>query len=74
MHNQKILKAAHVLQERPSDAERLKDRQVSDSSEDAIYGIRMGAGDHSYLVRDRKIDVLRNVRGGVEVCNAELCS
>lgn len=49
------------------EAERLKDKQVGSTEEDTIYGVRMGAGDRSYLVRDKKIEVLRNVRGGVEV-------
>ena len=33
---------------------------------DDIRGVRMGAGERSYLVRDRRIDVLRNVHGGVQ--------
>ncbi len=56
-----------TLQEKPLEAERLKDKQVGVSEEDTIYGVRMGAGDRSYLVRDKKIEVLKNVRGGVEV-------
>lgn len=55
------------MQEKPEEAERLKDKQVRSSEEDTIFGVRMGAGDRSYLVRDKKIEVLRNVRGGVEV-------
>lgn len=32
-----------------------------------IKGVRMGAGDRSYLVRDNQIDVLKNMYGGVQV-------
>eukprot|EP00884_Botryococcus_braunii_P014703 jgi/Botrbrau1/23233/Bobra.0041s0071.2 len=54
------------LDEKPLEAERLRDKQVGSTEEDPIYGVRMGAGDRSYLVRDKKIEVLKNVRGGVE--------
>ena len=32
-----------------------------------IKGVRMGAGERSYLVRDNQIDVLKNMYGGVQV-------
>lgn len=38
---------------------------------EAIRGMVMGALDNAYLVRDTKIDVLRNVEGGVD--DADLC-
>ena len=34
---------------------------------DAILGVRLGAGGRSYMVQDKKIGVLRNVHGGVQV-------
>ena len=41
-------------------------RQVT-TGKDKIFGVRMGAGDRSYLVRNNKIDVFKNVHGGVQV-------
>ena len=51
---------AYVEEERQK-----RDREVA--ARDAIYGVRMGVGDRSYLVREGQIDVLRNVYGGVQV-------
>ena len=42
--------------------------QQREAQREAIRGMKMGARDRSYLVRDGEIDVLRNVHGGVEVC------
>ena len=50
-------------QETPA-AEEFRDASVAEH--DDIRGVRMGAGERSYLVRDRRIDVLRNVHGGVQ--------
>ena len=50
-------------QETPA-AEEFRDAAVAEH--DDIRGVRMGAGERSYLVRDRRIDVLRNVHGGVQ--------
>ncbi len=53
-------------QEAPAAGEgTFRDTAVADH--DDIRGVRMGAGERSYLVRDRRIDVLRNVHGGVQV-------
>jgi len=52
-------------QEAPAAGEgAFRDTAVADH--DDIRGVRMGAGERSYLVRDRRIDVLRNVHGGVQ--------
>ncbi len=61
------------MQEVPSTAERFKDKYAQ-NKETPIKGVRMGAGERSYLVRDDHIDVLKNVYGGVQVCphNASL--
>ena len=53
----------HLGQETPA-AEEFRDASVAEH--DDIRGVRMGAGERSYLVRDRRIDVLRNVHGGVQ--------
>ena len=37
------------------------------SKDTPIKGVRMGAGERSYLVRDNQIDVLKNMYGGVQV-------
>lgn len=34
-----------------------------------VHSVRLGAGDRSYLVRDKQIEVLKNVYGGVQVRN-----
>jgi hypothetical protein len=54
------------VQDAPSTAERFKDKYQHKRST-PIKGVRMGAGDRSYLVRDDHIDVLKNVYGGVQV-------
>ena len=37
-----------------------------------IKGVRMGAGERSYLVRDNQIDVLKNMYGGVQVLSVAI--
>lgn len=32
-----------------------------------MHAVRLGVGDRSYLVRDKQIEVLKNVYGGVQV-------
>lgn len=43
-----------------------KQKQVT-KEKNRIHGVRMGAGDRSYLVRDNEISVFKNRFGGVEV-------
>lgn len=57
---------AQLLQEAPSTAERFKDKYAQNKNT-PIKGVRMGAGERSYLVRNDQIDVLKNVYGGVQV-------
>ena len=54
------------MQDKPSKEEVFRQKQVT-KKKDAIHGVRLGAGDRSYLVRNNRIDVLRNQYGGVEV-------
>ncbi len=54
------------MQEAPSTAEKFKDK-FAQNKNTPIKGVRMGAGDRSYLVRDDQIEVLKNVYGGVQV-------
>lgn len=35
-----------------------------------VHGVRLGAKDRSYLVRDKQIEVLKNTYGGVKVIHA----
>jgi len=58
------------VKDKPSKEEVFKQKQVT-KQKDAIHGVRLGAGDRSYLIRNNRIDVLRNQYGGVEV---PLCS
>jgi hypothetical protein len=53
------------VDEVPTEEEKFAGRQVTKEKE-KIHGVRMGAGSRSYLVRDNKIDVFRNVYGGVQ--------
>ncbi|KAK9906793.1 hypothetical protein WJX75_008166 [Coccomyxa subellipsoidea] len=53
------------MEEAPSTAERFKDKYAQNKNT-PIKGVRMGAGDRSYLVRDDQIEVLKNVYGGVQ--------
>lgn len=47
--------------------EELKTPAKRGREKDAILGVRLGAGGRSYMVQDKKIGVLRNVHGGVQV-------
>ena len=44
-----------------------REQELAQRDTGAIRGMKMGARDRSYLVRDGEIDVMRNVYGGVEV-------
>ena len=62
----------NAAQEAPAAGEGVfRDTAVADH--DDIRGVRMGAGERSYLVRDRRIDVLKNVHGGVQARRASPC-
>ncbi len=54
------------MQESPA-AEELKTPAKRGREKDAILGVRLGAGGRSYMVQEKKIGVLRNVHGGVQV-------
>lgn len=54
------------LQDTP-DVDELKTPAKGGREKDAILGVRLGAGGRSYMVQDKKIGVLRNVHGGVQV-------
>jgi len=56
------------VDDKPSKEEVFKQKQVT-KQKDAIHGVRLGAGDRSYLIRNNRIDVLRNQYGGVEDAN-----
>jgi hypothetical protein len=49
------------------DVDELKTPAKGGREKDAILGVRLGAGGRSYMVQDKKIGVLRNVHGGVQV-------
>ena len=51
---------------RPVKEEIRKDRPAGQVGKQ-VHGVRLGAGDRSYLVRDKQIEVLKNVYGGVQV-------
>ena len=53
-------------QDAPTAGERFRDRHTHKRAT-PIKGVRMGAGERSYLVREDAIDVLKNVHGGVQV-------
>ena len=54
------------MQDAP-DVDELKTPAKGGREKDAILGVRLGAGGRSYMVQDKKIGVLRNVHGGVQV-------
>lgn len=56
-----------ALQDAPSQEERMFRDKASVRKDTPIKGVRMGAGERSYLVRDNQIDVLKNMYGGVQV-------
>lgn len=56
----------HGSQDMPDPTE-LKTPAKRGREKDAILGVRLGAGGRSYMVQDKKIGVLRNVHGGVQV-------
>ena len=39
---------------------------VQGAKRQSIHGVVLGAGDRSYVIRDKEIDVMKNVMGGVE--------
>ena len=55
-----------VIQVRPVKEEVRRDRPAGQAGKE-VHGVRLGAGDRSYLVRDKQIEVLKNVYGGVQV-------
>ena len=66
---QALMVPGDAAQEAPAAGEgAFRDTAVADH--DDIRGVRMGAGERSYLVRDRRIDVLKNVHGGVQARRA----
>ncbi len=56
-----------VVQDVPSQEERMFKDKTAVRKDTPIKGVRMGAGERSYLVRDNQIDVLKNMYGGVQV-------
>lgn len=60
------LKAGMTVQERPVEKAIRPDRAQGQAGKQ-VYGVRLGAGDRSYLVRDKQIEVLKNTYGGVKV-------
>lgn len=61
------------LQERPVTEEVRKDRPAGQAGKE-VHAVRLGVGDRSYLVRDKQIEVLKNVYGGVQVCSHLTCA
>ena len=55
------------MQDAPSQEERMFKDKTTVRKDTPIKGVRMGAGERSYLVRDNQIDVLKNMYGGVQV-------
>ena len=51
----------------PGVAERYRRSSAIGTPGKQAYGVRMGAGANSYVVRDKQIEVLKNVHGGVRV-------
>lgn len=51
----------------PGVAERYRRSSAIGTPGKQAYGVRMGAGVNSYVVRDKQIEVLKNVHGGVRV-------
>ena len=63
----RALRFSHAAQP-PTAVKRERQRREQEIAQrEAIRGMKMGAKDRSYLIRDGEIDVLRNVYGGVEV-------
>jgi len=60
-----------VIQVRPVKEEVRRDRPAGQAGKE-VHGVRLGAGDRSYLVRDKQIEVLKNVYGGVQVRHSAL--
>ena len=58
-----------MLKERPVKEEVRKDRPAGEAGKE-VHAVRLGVGDRSYLVRDKQIEVLKNVYGGVQVSTA----
>lgn len=58
-----------ALQERPVKEEVRRDRPAGQAGKE-VHAVRLGVGDRSYLVRDKQIEVLKNVYGGVQVSTA----
>lgn len=54
------------VQVRPVKEETRNDRPAGQAGKE-VHAVRLGAGDRSYLVRDKQIEVLKNVYGGVQV-------
>lgn len=48
-----------------------KDRPAGQAGKE-VHAVRLGVGDRSYLVRDKQIEVLKNVYGGVQVSNSNM--
>lgn len=59
------------IQVRPVKEEVRRDRPAGQAGKE-VHGVRLGAGDRSYLVRDKQIEVLKNVYGGVQVRHSAL--
>ncbi len=59
------------IQVRPMKEEVRRDRPAGQAGKE-VHGVRLGAGDRSYLVRDKQIEVLKNVYGGVQVRHSAL--
>ncbi len=55
------------MQDAPTAEERMFRDKAAVTKDTPIKGVRMGAGERSYLVRDNQIDVLKNMYGGVQV-------
>ena len=61
------------MQDKKTPAEEAKEKKRRSngraglSRQDIIYGLRLGASEHSYLIKNGQIDVLKNVMGGVQV-------
>ena len=56
---------------RPVKEETRRDRPAGQAGKE-VHAVRLGAGDRSYLVRDKQIEVLKNVYGGVQVSTLPL--
>ena len=63
---QSAIAVVTFLQDRPVKEEVRRDRPAGQVGKE-VHGVRLGAGDRSYLVRDKQIEVLKNVYGCVQV-------